>query len=164
MSFFVDPSTIRENSSDLTKIDCTDSSKHLSNDQIFVGNDTLALITHSENNDRVPVSNFFQSLVEFYERFVTKQLKLFDFKSQHLYALTFLDPAKTLRMPTSVFDVIEENFPIDFNKAIIKLEHREFVCDGEVCPNDTIDAISFWVEVSNLKSPMGSLKPFHCQH
>ena len=61
-------------------------------------------------------------------------------------------------MPTSIFDQIEENFPIEFDKTLTKLEHREFVCDGEVSPNDTVDAISFWMKIGLLKSPMGALK------
>ena len=32
-------------------------------------------------------------------------------------------------MPASVFDLIEEKFSLEFDKARTKLEHREFVCD-----------------------------------
>ena len=41
-------------------------------------------------------------IVKFYECSVKKQLKVFDFKSQVLNALSFLDPVKSVSMPTSV--------------------------------------------------------------
>ena len=64
-------------------------------------------------------------------------------------------------MPTSVFDLIEEKFSLEFDKALTKLEHREFVCDDEICPEENCDAASFWLKVHTLKSPMGSLKYVH---
>ena len=72
-----------------------------------------------------------------------------------LHALEFLDPIKSLSIPSSVFDTIEENIAIEFDKALTKLEHREFVCDTEICPEDDCDA---WLKVHSLKSAMGSLK------
>lgn len=116
------------------------------------------MITHLEDNDGEPIQSFFPDVVTFYERFVKKLLKVFDFKSKHSNALAFLDPVKSVSMPTSVFDLIEENIPIDFDKALTKLEHREFVCDSEVSTSDAVDAISFWKTIGSLKSTMGSLK------
>ena len=46
---------------------------------------------------------------------MTKQLKVFDFKSQVLSALVFLDPVTSVSMPTSVFDLIEETFFLSLN-------------------------------------------------
>ena len=56
------------------------------------------------------VQTLFKGVVKFYEFFVKKQLKVFDFKSHVLSALAFLDPLKSWSMPNSVFDLIEENF------------------------------------------------------
>ena len=52
----------------------------------------------------------------------------------------------------------EDNIAIEFDKALTKLEHREFVCDTEISPEDDCDAITFWLKVRSLKSAMGSLK------
>ena len=57
-----------------------------------------------------------------------------------------------------MFDLIEEKFSLEFDKALTKLEHREFVCDNEICPEENCDAASFWLKLHTLKSPMGSLK------
>jgi hypothetical protein len=150
LSFFIDSKTIKENLTDLTKLDYCDSSKQLSNEEIFVGDDTTALTTHLEDNEGESIQRiFFPYVVEFFEKFLKKLIKVFDFKSQRLHALGLLDPAKSVTMPGSVFDLIEDNFSIDFDKSLTKLEYREFVCDDEV---------SFLVNVHSLKSPMGSPK------
>ena len=47
---------------------------------------------HLDDNEGESVQKFFKEVVKFYEIFVTKQLKVFDFKSQVLSALAFLDP------------------------------------------------------------------------
>ena len=104
------------------------------------------------------MQKFFEGVVKFYEFFVKKQLKVFDFKSQVLHALAFLDPVKSVTMPTSVFDLIEENFSLDFHKASTKLEHREFVCDDNLYPEENCDATSFWLKVHSQISPIGSPK------
>ena len=83
---------------------------------------------------------------------------MFPFKSHVLQALEFLDPIKSLSVPTSVFDAIEDNIAIEFDKALTKLEHREFVCDTEVCPEGDCEAVTFWLKVGDFKSAMGSLK------
>ena len=158
LSFYVDPKVIRLNSSDLTKLNYTDPSNHLPDDKIFIGDNATAFLTHLHDNEGMPVRVFYEKVVNFYEQFIKKQLKVFPFKSQVLQALEFLDPTKTLSVPDSVFDTIEENIAIEFDKALTKLEHPEFVCDTEVCPEDDCDAVSFWFKVHSLKSAMGSLK------
>lgn len=50
-----------------------------------------------------------------------------DFKYQVLNAIEFLDPVKSVSMPSSLFDLIEEKFSVDSDKPVTKLEHREFV-------------------------------------
>ena len=54
--------------------------------------------------------------------------------------------------------MIEENFSLDFDKARTKLEHREFVCDDNLYPEENCDATSFWLKVHSQISPMGSPK------
>jgi hypothetical protein len=75
-----------------------------------------------------------------------------------LLSAAFLDPEKSVSMPTSVFDLIEEKFSLDFDKALTKLEHREFVCDDQICHEENCDAASFWLKVRSQKSLMGSPK------
>ena len=65
-----------------------------------------------------------------------------------LRALEFLDPVRSLTTPSSVFDLIEDNIAIEFDKALTKLQHREFVCDTEISPEDDCDAITFWLKVN----------------
>ena len=49
--------------------------------------------------------------------------------------------------PSLVFDTIEENIAIEFDKALTKLEHCEFVCDTEICPEDDCEALTFRLKV-----------------
>ena len=62
-------------------------SNHLPDDQVFIGDDTAELLMHLDVNEGVSVQTFFKEVVKFYDIFVTKQLKVFDFKSQVLSAL-----------------------------------------------------------------------------
>ena len=43
------------------------------------------------------------------------------------------------------------------DKGTIKLEHHEFVVDGDVDSTES-DAIKFWLDIYNMKSPMGEYK------
>ena len=88
LSFIIDPNVIRINSYDLTKIDYTNSSNHIPNDQVFIGDDTTALVLHVKDDEGESVQTFFRGVDKFYEFFVKKQLKVFDSKSQVLSALT----------------------------------------------------------------------------
>lgn len=144
LSFYIDPKVIRLNSSDLTKLNYTDSSNHLPDEKVFIGDNTTALITHLHDNEGEPVKVFYKKVVNFYEQSIKKQLKVFPFKSQVLHALEFLDPVKSLSIPSSVFDTIKENVAIEFDKALTKPEHCEFVCDTKISPEDDCDAITFW--------------------
>ena len=93
LSFYIDPTVIRQNSSDLTKINHTDSSNHVPEDKIYIGDD---LLIHLRDNEGEPVEIFYLKVVNFYELF----------KSSVLHALKFLDPVKSLTVPCSVFDLI----------------------------------------------------------
>ena len=72
--------------------------------------------------------------------------------------LSFLDPIQSQNIPQSTFDLIEDNIPVVFNKAVTKLEHREFVTDTDIDPEVDCDAVKFWLKVCSMKSPMGELK------
>ena len=127
----------------------------LIHEDIYIGDDTTALLLHLEDEGE-NVESFYCSVVRFYEAFVTKQLKVFDFKSEILRSLAFLDPAKSQNMPTSTFSVIQKCLPVRFDKAEVSLEFREFAVDSHVTSvvSENRDALSFWMAVLTMKSPM----------
>ena len=49
------------------------------------------------------------------------------------------------------FDQVEALLPLTFDKVAVKLEHRDIVMDLS-------DAVRFWINVYNVKSPMGQYK------
>ena len=142
LSFFISPGVIRVSGEDLTTVDYMDSSKHLPDDEIFIGDDTLALLL-SIQEEGESVQCFYRGVVKFYEAFIKKLLKVHDFKSPLFHALSFLDPSQSQSVTSSTIDLLEQIYPIPFNKQQVKLEVREFLSDGEIDP--TIgDAVQFW--------------------
>ena len=97
-------------------------------------------------------------MVNFNFAAVKKLLKMFDFKSKNLQALSFLDQCISQVITQSTFDLIEQNFSVTFDKAAVKLEHREFMLDTDIKPDGYSDAVAFWQNVAHLQSPMGELK------
>ena len=79
LSYFVKPSVLKKHSIDLTEVSYTSSSNHLSKDGVYIGDDTLALITHLSENEREPVKKFYEHVITFYQRFIAKLIKVFDF-------------------------------------------------------------------------------------
>ena len=159
LSFFIKGSEISL-ASDLTAVDYTTSANHLPEHDIYIGDEAFALITDLRDNEGESVKPFYERVVLFYEKFVTKLLKVFNFKSQTLNSLSFLDPARSQHESPSAFDKVEDNVSISFDKSAVKLEYREFSLDGEVTNLIEVhqDAVQFWLHIRNMTSPMGSLK------
>ena len=110
LSFFVKRSEIQMSfPSDVTAVDYTTPAHHLLEHDIYTGDETLALITDLRDNEGESVKRFYERVVLFYEKFVTKLIKVFNFKSQALNFLSFLDPARSQHESPSIFDKIEEN-------------------------------------------------------
>ena len=132
-----------------------------SHEDIYIGHDTSALL-HLEDEGE-DVESFYFSVVCFYEAFVTKQLKVFDFKSEILQSLAFLDPPKSQNMPPSTFSIIQKCLPVHFDKAQVSLEFREFAADSQVTSvvSENRDALAFWMAVLRMKSPMEEPKYVH---
>ena len=156
-SFFIkaDVLLVAQDVTQVTYMDCT---CQLSHRDIFVGDDTSALLLHllDEGED---VQAFYSSVLQFYEAFVKKQLKAFDFKSEIFHSLAFLDPSKSQGMPpAATFSHIEKYLSVSFNKSAVSLEFREFAVDSEVTDARGTNALTFWTNVSKMKSPMGELK------
>ena len=119
----------------------------LIHEDIYIGDDTTALIPHLEDKGE-DVESFYCSVVHFYEAFVTKQLKVFDFKSEIVRSFAFLE---SQNMPTSTFSVIQKCLPVRFDKAEVSLEFREFAADSHVTSvvSENRDALAFWMAVLN---------------
>ena len=103
------------------------------------------------------MNEFYKGVIQFYQHFIQKQLQKFNFKSQLLQILSFLDPANSQSIKQCTFDQIDDLLPITFDKAVVKLEHHEFVLDCDVCCSES-DAVKFWVNVYNMKSNMDEHK------
>ena len=157
LGFIIKPQFIVEYSKDLTKLRFTDPTTHLPDD---VGDSTTALLMHLKDNECERVSGFYKDTVNFYQRFIQKQLQKFDFKSNLLHILSFLDPPNSQNIKQSTFDQVNELVPLTFNKVAAMLEHREFAVDGSIDFSQT-DAVKFWVNVYNMTSPMGEYKYRH---
>ena len=68
-----------------------------------------------------------------------------------------LDPSNSRGLKQNTFDQIDEIIPLTFDKVAVKLEHREFVVDNSVDFSES-DAVRFWINIYNMKSPMGEYK------
>lgn len=121
---------------------------------MFIADSTTALLLHQWCN----VAVFYKILITFYMAAVKNLLKLYDFKSNILQTLSFLKPSKCQTIPQSTFDLIEEKIPIAFDKSAIKLEHCEFMLDGEIQPDENEDTVDFWMKIPHLRSPIGERK------
>lgn len=106
LGFFIKPQFIVEYSEDLTKLRFTDPTTHLPDDGIYVGDSTTALLMHLKDNECERVSGFYKYAVNFYQRFTQKQLQKFDFKSNLLHILSFLDPPNSQNIKQSTFDQV----------------------------------------------------------
>ena len=89
------------------------------------------------------MNEFYKGVVQFYQRFIQKQLQKFDFKSKLLHLLSFLNPVNSQGIKQCTFDHI---LPITLDKAAVKLEYREFVVDCDVDCTEN-DAVKFWLYV-----------------
>ena len=71
-----------------------------------------------------------------------------------MHILSFLDPHNSRNIKQSTFDQVEELLPLTFNKVAVKLEHLDI---SNVTFSEA-DAVKFWINVYNMKSPMGDYK------
>jgi hypothetical protein len=86
---------------------------------------TFQMMNYSLEIVQLPyLEEFYKGVIEFYQRFIQKQLQKLDFKSRLLHILSFLDPANSLGIKQCTFDQIEDILPISFDKSAIKLEHE----------------------------------------
>ena len=80
----------------------------------------------------------------------------FDFQSNTLAILRLLDPDE---MSPYLYLKNILKFPIQFDKMVVKLEFREFAVDSDIpslCGEG--DAVTFWLSVKSIESPMGHYK------
>ena len=113
LSFFIKPEVILQHTSAISEIIYTEENHLLPNDCVFIEDETTALLLHISDNEGEAVGSFYKSVIKFYQGFVKKQLKIFDFKSQVLRTLFFLNPAEIQCVPQTVF---ADTIPIAFDK------------------------------------------------
>ena len=89
LSFFIQPQVLLSGSRPITEVAYMDHNCQLTHEDIFVGDNTAALLLHLQDEGE-DVQGFYNSVLRFYEAFVAKQLKAFDFKSEILPSLAFL--------------------------------------------------------------------------
>ena len=137
--------------------DYADESNLLSEEEIYnyIGDDTAGLLLHLKENEGEVVGQFYRRVIQFYQTFVRKQLKLFDFGSSVLRSLSFLDPNQVQRMPLSTYDQIADSVAISFDKQQTKLEYRDFATDCSVAPIEGENAVDYWYRILHFQSPMG---------
>lgn len=82
LSFFIKPCVILQNSCNLTIVDYLDELNLLSEEEIYIGDDTAALLFHLEEKEGDDVRQFYRKVIQFYQAFLKKQLKSFDFGLQ----------------------------------------------------------------------------------
>lgn len=159
LSFFIFPEVFRTCGESLHTVDYVEKSNHLPDNELFIGDDTLALLL-SIQEDGESVQSFYKGVIKFYEAFIKKLHKVHDFKSPLFHALAYLDPSQSQGMTPSIIDTIDQIYPLPFDKQKVKLEMTEFLLDDEV--DQTIrDPIQFWLQVMAMKSPMGEQKYLH---
>ena len=119
---------------DLTKIKFDEPSNHVPNREIFIGDDTMALICYLCDNGGISADQWSFA-------FVRKHL---NFKSR---MLSFLDPPLSQKVSLVMFDRLEEKVSIAFNKSEVKLEYQEFSTDRIMKAMTSTDKseVEFWV-------------------
>ena len=155
--FFIQPQVLLAGACPIPELAYMDPSYQLTHEDMFVGDNTYALLRQDKGED---VQGVYNSVLNFYEAFVAKQLNSFDFKSTILPFLAFLDPQKSQSMPPSTFSKILKCLPISFDNAKVSLEFKEFAVDSDVArvSSEKHDAVAFWMAVLKMKSPMGEPK------
>ena len=115
MSFFASPDVLLQQGDDLTAIDYLRPSNHLLPESVYVGSDTTALLLHFTDEG--------QQTEPFYRAVTTQHLSKKITISSHLFG-TFshsLTPSKHTLI-IGLFDDIEREIPIAFDKSQVKLE------------------------------------------
>ncbi len=165
LTYFVKSSVIRVKAHNLTEIDYSNPINQLSDEDVFIGDDTTAFLLNSIENEGLSANNFYKHVRSFYEAFVNKLISKFDFKSQIFQSLKLLDSSECQNLSLSTFEGISETFAIDFDLGAVKMEFREFAVDGDISSHDSdgnaYDAVSFWLHVKSMKTVLGDMKYQH---
>ena len=65
LSFFIKPCVILQNSCDLTAVDYGDESNLLSEEEIYIGDDTTAILLHLKENEGRSCWHFYRKVIQF---------------------------------------------------------------------------------------------------
>ena len=72
-------SVIRANAQKLTDIDCSDPENQLSDEDVFIGDDTPAFLLNLTENEGLSGNDFYEHVRSFYKAFISKLVSKFDF-------------------------------------------------------------------------------------
>ena len=164
LTYFVKASVIRANAQNLTGINYSDPENQLSNEDVFIGDDTTAFLLNLTENEGLGAYDFYEHVRSFYKTFLNKLVSKFDFKSKIFQSLKLLDPSECQNLAPSTFETISKSFAIDFNLGAVKMEFREFAVDDistHDSNGDAYDAVSFWLRVKSMKTALGHIKYQH---
>ena len=163
LTYFIKASVIRANAQKLTDIDCSDPENQLSDEDVFIGDDTTAFLLNLTENEGLSANDFYEHVRSFYKAFISKLVSKFDFKSKIFQSLKLLDPSECQNFSLSTFETISKSFAIDFNLGAVKMEFREFAVDSDLQDSngDAYDAVSFWLRVKSMKTALGDMKYQH---
>jgi len=119
LSFFVKSSVIRLNSSNLIDIEYSNPSNQVSDEELFIGDETTAFLLDLADNEGIPSTNFYGHVRSFYVAFTKKLISKFDFKSTLLKTLKLLDPTQCQNISLETLDQIYNTIPIHFDKNAV---------------------------------------------
>ena len=159
LSFLIHPGEIRS-VDDLTKVEYSDQSKQLQDDDLFVGDRALALLCHlSDNEGEVSTTrDVYAAIRKFHAAFIKKLLKAFQFSSRTFTLLSYLDPTKVMQAPLATAGELCSTFAVPSDREQVQLEFREFLSDAACMPTDAdTDVVQYWLRIKSIKASTGHL-------
>ena len=99
------------------------------------------------NPSTMGLQSFIRPLLRSYSKCMISKSTLF-------HAIAYLEPSVPQSLTSSIINLLEQIYPVAFNKPQVKLKMREFMIDGDI-DRTTKNAVEFWLQVMAMKSPMG---------
>lgn len=159
LSFLIRPGEIRA-VDDLTKVEYSNPSKQLQDDNLFVDDRALALLCHlSDNEGQVSATrDIYAAIRNFQAAFIKKLLKTFQFSSRTFTLLSYLDPSKVMQAPLAIAGELCSTFTVPSDREQVQLEFREFLSDAACMPTDAdTDVLQYWLHIKSIKASTGHL-------
>ena len=78
-----------------------------------------------------------------------------------LKTLKLFDPTECQNISLLAFEDLNNESAVTFDKGAIKLEYWKFTIDGGIAEVICEDAVTFWLKVKSMKTPMCDYKYQH---